>query len=141
MEFFKSWRSFHVFTIPFNMQVNIYKCLTGSLTFLLTFDAVDQTKIKLFKSGHLLLLLVSDLCFCPIRWLNSLKTYTCISWRQLRYVEILRCLSKNRLDTKMLRVHSFSFSTIKRPLSLIALAPFAILISWRNWQMCYNYYM
>ena len=35
---------------------------------------------------------------------------------------ILRCLSKNRLYTKMLRIHLFSIFTIKTPQALTALA-------------------
>jgi len=41
-------------------------------------------------------------------------------------MEILRCLSKNRLDTNMLRVHLFSFFTIK---TLLILTVLGILIS------------
>jgi len=44
-------------------------------------------------------------------------------WTAFRYqcMEILHCMSKNRLDTKMLRVHLFSFFTIlKTPWALAA---------------------
>jgi len=43
-------------------------------------------------------------------------------------MEILRCQSKNRLNTKMLRVHLFSIFIIKTLVALAALAPFGILI-------------
>ena len=43
-------------------------------------------------------------------------------------MEILHCLSKHVLDTKMLRVHLFSFFTIKTLRALAVIAPFAILI-------------
>ena len=42
--------------------------------------------------------------------------------------KIVHCLSKNRLYTKMLRIHLFSIFTIKTPLALVALAPLGILI-------------
>jgi len=38
------------------------------------------------------------------------------------------CLSKNRLDTKLLRIHLFSVFTVKRPRALAALAPLGHLI-------------
>jgi len=38
------------------------------------------------------------------------------------------CLSKNRLDTKIFRVHLFIVFTIKTPRSLAALVTFGILI-------------
>ena len=44
------------------------------------------------------------------------------------YIKILRCLSKNRLYTKMLRIHLFSIFTIKTPRALPALAPLGLLI-------------
>jgi len=43
-------------------------------------------------------------------------------------MERLRCLSKNRLYTKMLRIHLFSIFTIKTPKALAALAPLGLLI-------------
>ena len=43
-------------------------------------------------------------------------------------METLRYLSKTRLRTKMLRIHLFSFFTIKTPWALIALAPLDLLI-------------
>ena len=39
---------------------------------------------------------------------------------------ILRCVSKNRLYTKMLRIHLFSILTIKTPRALTALAPLIV---------------
>ena len=44
----------------------------------------------------------------------------------LRCTEMLHCLSKNRLYTKMLRIHLFSFLTIKTPRVLDAIAPLRI---------------
>jgi len=47
----------------------------------------------------------------------------------LTYVQkYIRCLSKNRLDSKLLRIHLFSVLTIKRPRSSAALAPLCFLI-------------
>ena len=46
----------------------------------------------------------------------------------LRRIEILRCLSKNRVDTNMLRIHVFSIFSIKTPRTLATLAPLGILI-------------
>jgi len=40
------------------------------------------------------------------------------------FMKTLRCLSKNRLYTKMLRIHLFSIFTIKTPL-----APLGLLIA------------
>ena len=42
--------------------------------------------------------------------------------------EILRRQSKNRVLTKMLRIHLFSIFTIKTPRALAALAPLGLLI-------------
>ena len=47
-------------------------------------------------------------------------------------MEILQYVSKNRLATKMLRVHLFSFFPIKTPRSLAALMPFGFLILWKK---------
>ena len=38
------------------------------------------------------------------------------------------CLTKNRLYTKMLRIHLFSIFTIKTPRALAALTPVGLLI-------------
>jgi len=38
------------------------------------------------------------------------------------------CLSKHRLDTKLLKIHLFNVFTIKRPRALAALAPLGLLI-------------
>jgi len=47
----------------------------------------------------------------------------------LVYVQTcIPCLSKNRLDTKLLRIHLFGVFTIKRTRSLAALAPLDLLI-------------
>ena len=46
----------------------------------------------------------------------------------LQFIEILCNLSKNRLYTKMLRIHLFSIFTIKTPWALVTLAPLGLLI-------------
>jgi len=47
----------------------------------------------------------------------------------LAYVQkYMRCLSKNRLDTKLFRMHLFSVFTIKISRALTALAPLGLLI-------------
>jgi len=53
-----------------------------------------------------------------------MKTAKILVYIIVQYIEILHYLSKNRLDTKMLRVHLFSFFTIKMPRTL----PFGIII-------------
>ena len=49
-------------------------------------------------------------------------------WKYSGTNEILRRLSKNRLYTKMLRIHLFSIFTINSPRALAALAPLGLLI-------------
>ena len=49
-------------------------------------------------------------------------------WKYSGINEILRRLSKNRLYTKMLRIHLFSIFTINSPRALAALAPLGLLI-------------
>jgi len=49
-----------------------------------------------------------------------------------------RCLSINRLNTKMLRVHSFILFTIETPRALIALTSFYILIVEKLQNVLYN---
>ena len=46
----------------------------------------------------------------------------------LQCMEVLYCLSKNRLYTKMLRIHLFSIFTIKTPQALAVLMPLGLLI-------------
>ena len=72
--------------------------------------------------------------FSPNQIAELKKKRISISWRQLRYqcMEILQYVSKNRLATKMLRVHLFSFFPIKTPRSLAALMPFGFLILWKK---------
>jgi len=41
----------------------------------------------------------------------------------------------------MLRVHFFSFLTIKMPQTLAALKPLTVSKWWRNWKMYSNYYI
>jgi len=43
-------------------------------------------------------------------------------------MEILRCLFKYKVYTKMLRIHLFSIFTIKTPRALAALAPLGLFI-------------
>ena len=79
--------------------------------------------------GHATFLYVylTSLSDLPILFVQSdsrvLKIRISISKRQLKYwcMEILHCLPKNRLDTKMLRVHLFSFFTIKTLRGLLIL--------------------
>ena len=48
---------------------------------------------------------------------------------ELDYVQnYMRCLSQNKSDTKLFRVHLFSAFTIKRPRALASLAPLGLLI-------------
>ena len=49
-------------------------------------------------------------------------------WKYCSVYKILRRLSKNRLYTEMLRVHSFSIFIIKTPQALTALAPLGLVI-------------
>ena len=46
----------------------------------------------------------------------------------LRCMDIMRCLSKHRVYTKMLRIYLFSIFTIKGSRILAALAPLDLLI-------------
>ena len=47
----------------------------------------------------------------------------------LAYVQnYMRCLSQNKLDTKIFRVYLFTDFTIKRPRALALLAPLGLLI-------------
>ena len=48
----------------------------------------------------------------------------------MAYVQkYMRCLPKNRLDTKLLRIHLFSVFTVKTTRALAALAPLGLLIA------------
>ena len=47
----------------------------------------------------------------------------------LAYVQnYMRCLSQNKSDTKLFRVHLFTVLTIKRPRALTSLTPLGLLI-------------
>jgi len=45
-----------------------------------------------------------------------------------KIIKILRCLSKNRLYSKVLRLHLFSIFTIMTPLALAVIAHLGLLI-------------
>ena len=55
--------------------------------------------------------------------MKTANKYTGV-WKYCSVYKILRCLSKNRLCTKMLIIHLFSIFTIKTSRALAALAPY-----------------
>ena len=73
------------------------------------------------------LILNVELNFSPNQiavFFENLKLYFMLTTK-IREKEILHCLSKNRLDTKMLRVHLFSFFTIRHHGFLFLSGPLA----------------
>ena len=81
---------------------------------------------KLFKNKLVYWIVVSNLFFSPnqiavffwkFEFLFHDSQYTGI-WNYYFVYQILRCLSKNRLYTKMLTIHLFSTFTIKTPQAL-----------------------
>jgi len=65
---------------------------------------------------------VSNITHRPYTICNSKSTFISV------FTIKSRCMSKNRLYTKMLRIHLFSIFTIKTPRTLAALAPLVLLI-------------
>jgi len=57
-----------------------------------------------------------------------MKTANIPVYGNVACMEISRFLTKNRLYTKMLRIHVFSVVTIKTPQALAALVPLGFLI-------------
>ena len=90
----------------------IHKCMVKYIQF-------KKEIKKVCISWLYIIVLVSNLFFVQPDFLKTSKIWC---------MEKLPCLFKNRLGTKMLRVHLLRFLTIKTPWALTALAPFSIII-------------
>ena len=96
---------------------------------LLTFSLLLYVDIFLFKSsnGYAKFFLKNQMKAKFEFLFQEDSRYTGV-WKYSGTNEILRRLSKNRLYTKMLRIHLFSIFTINSPQALVALAPLGLLI-------------